>query len=285
MAVVIVGLLWFFGRTKPNESAHNLHEGHLHESSSKSIEAEVATSSFSIDSALSATKNKLTPQEAASLEKVETSVQKATNNEDKIHAYHQLSQFWKSNVRAFIPYAWYTAEEARLVNSEKNLNFAAHLFLNNLQNVENEELVKWMALQANDLFERSLRINPNNDSSKVGLGATYLFGHISNAPMMGIAKIKEVVDRDSANVFAQMTLATGSLMSGQIDKAKERFEVITRVAPQNVQANLLLADIFEKQENKQEALKYYQRALPLVANHKEMIVELEKRIEALKKHN
>ncbi|MCH5689582.1 hypothetical protein LWM68_38345 [Niabella sp. W65] len=67
-------------------------------------------------------------------------------------------------------------------NSEKNLNFAGHLFLNNLQNVENGEMAKWMALQAKDLFERSLKLNPDNDSAKVGLGSTYMFGGISNAP-------------------------------------------------------------------------------------------------------
>ena len=40
-----------------------------------------------------------------------------------------------------------------------------------LQADEVPERRKWKALQAKDLFERSLQINPQNDSSKVGLGA------------------------------------------------------------------------------------------------------------------
>src|SRR5690606_10402656 len=140
-----------------------------------------------------------------------------------------------------------------------NLNFAGHLFLNNVQHVENAEMAKWMALQAKDLFERSLKQNPGNDSAKVGLGATYLFGGISNAPMEGIAKIREVVTKDSTNVYAQMTLAMGSLMSGQTQKAEERLVIITRLDPQNLQALLLLADIYEKQGEKQKAVSYYQK--------------------------
>ncbi len=78
-------------------------------------------------------------------------------------------------MRFFPPYAWYEAEAARLENSEKTLTFAAHLFLENLQQEENPALAKWKALQAKDLFERSLKINPDNDSAKVGLGACLSF--------------------------------------------------------------------------------------------------------------
>ncbi len=90
--------------------------------------------------------------------------------------------------------------------------------------------MRWEALQAKDLFERSLKINPDNDSAKVGLGACYLFGNIAPNPMEGIAKIMEVVEKDSTNAYAQMTLAKGSLLSGQIDKAISRLQTVNRLA-------------------------------------------------------
>ncbi|GAB3414321.1 hypothetical protein GCM10027516_04570 [Niabella aquatica] len=281
-------MLWAFGKTKP-EPKSVVHEEHSHDDGhdhpAPSSVGGVLISSFSIDSALEVAKSKLSERNISRLGQLEASVSGTADNQQKIHAYHQLSGFWKDSIKAFVPYAWYMAEEARLENSEKNLNFAGHLFLNNLQHVENTEMARWMALQAKDLFERSLKLNPGNDSAKVGLGATYMFGGISNAPMEGIAKIRDVVAKDSTNVYAQMTLAMGSLMSGQTDKAKERLEIITRLDPENLQAVLLLADIYEKQENKQEALKFYQKALPLTTNHTEMKAELEKRIIALKKQN
>ena len=96
--------------------------------------------------------------------------------------------------------------------------------------------MKWKALQAKDLFERSLKINPDNDSAKVGLGACYLFGNISANPMEGIAKIREVVEKDSTNIYAQMMLVKGSLISGQIDKAITRLQTVNRLHPENIEA-------------------------------------------------
>ncbi len=282
VAVALVCLLWIFGKTKPSEGIHS-RKGHQHETPSAT---EIVTaSSFSIDSTLLAIRASLSPKQETSVQILESEVNKSSSEAQKSHAYHRLSGFWKDSVRAFIPYAWYMAEGARLENSEKNLNFAAHLFLNNLQNVENGEFSKWMALQASDLFQRCLKVNPQNDSAKVGLGATYMLGGISKSPMAGIAKIGEVVQKDSNNLYAQMTLATGSMMSGQMDKAEDRLQTAIRIDPKNIQALLLLADIYEKQNKKRDAIKYYQLALPLVAGHGAMKVELEKRIESLKKQH
>jgi cytochrome c-type biogenesis protein CcmH/NrfG len=141
-----------------------------------------------------------------------------------------------------------------LENSEKSLTFAAHLFLENLQQQDNAALIKWEALQAKDLFERSLKINPDNDSSKVGLGACYLFGNISTNPMEGIAKIRQVIDEDSTNVYAHMILAKGSLISGQVDKAIERLQTVNRLQAGNVEAILMLAEVYERNPMQQRGI-------------------------------
>ena len=123
---------------------------------------------------------------------------------------------------------------------------------------------RWKALQAKDLFERSLKINPDNDSSKVGLGACYLFGNISANPMEGILKIREVVEKDSSNVYAQLMLAKGSLISGQYDKAISRLQTVNRLEAGNIEAILLLADIYERTADKTNAISWYQKSLPYV---------------------
>ncbi|HET9431973.1 MAG TPA: tetratricopeptide repeat protein, partial [Chitinophagaceae bacterium] len=118
---------------------------------------------------------------------------------------------------------------------------------------------------AKDLFERSLKLNPDNDSSKVGLGATYLFGGISASPMEGIGKIREVTEKDSTNVYAQMVLAKGSLISGQMDKAIERLQTVNRLQPSNLEAILLLADIYEKKGDKKKAIGWYRKSLDFIS--------------------
>ena len=78
-----------------------------------------------------------------------------------------------------------------------------------------------------------------------------------------------------------MTLAEASLMSGQLDKAVERFKTVLKLEPQNLQAGLLLADTYEKMKKKEEAIGSYQRTLPYITNAS-MKAEVEKRITQLK---
>ena len=165
-------------------------------------------------------------------------------------------------------------------NSEKTLTFAARLFLENLQEDEVIERKRWKALQAKDLFERSLKINPDNDSSKVGLGGCYLFGNISATPMEGILKIREVAEKDSSNVYAQLMLAKGSLISGQYDKAISRLVTINRLDPGNAEAILMLADIYERTGDKTSAINWYQKSLEYIQKQN-MRDEIEKRIKEL----
>jgi len=169
-----------------------------------------------------------------------------------------------------------------LENSEKTLTFAARLFLDYLQGEENLGFKKWEAMQARDLFERSLTINPDNDSAKVGLGACYLFGNISDAPMEGIGMIRKVIEKDSTNTYAQMMLAKGSMLSGQYDKAINRLQTITRLQPDNPEAILMLADVYERTGDKTSAIKWYRASLEFI-KRQDARTEIEKRIAELRK--
>ena len=71
-----------------------------------------------------------------------------------------------------------------------------------------------------NLLDKALVINPNNDSAKINLGACYLFGNISDNPMQGILKVKEVVDKNPHNTYGQMILALGGKKSGQYEKVR-----------------------------------------------------------------
>jgi tetratricopeptide (TPR) repeat protein len=236
---------------------------------------------FTTDSVLFYSKQFLSQEQAQKLNTLENSISRGDVTGQKLSLYHQLAHFWKDSAHIFPPYAHYTAEAARLENSEKSLTFAAHLFLENLVNEQDHRLKQWEATQAKDLFERSLKINSNNDSSKVGLGAVYLYGG-SAQPMEGIKLIRDVADRDSANVFAHMTLGKASLLSGQIDKAVERFKTVMRLNPQNVEGILLLAETYERADNKSLAIEWYRKSLNLVTNP-EFQKEVTRRIEQLKK--
>ena len=239
------------------------------------------TPAITIDSILFHAKENLSSAQASRLNFLENSITRGDVLNQKIHVYHQLARFWSDSVRVFEPYAWYTAESARLVNSENSLTFAAHLFLDNLKGEENPALKQWKALQAKDLFERSLKINPANDSSEVGLGMVYLYGGLGT-PMEGIQKIRNVANNHPDNIYAQMALGHASVTSRQFDKAVERFEAVLHLQPNNLEAILSLADTYERSGDKLKAVDWYKKSLPAIkiAGLKE---EVERRIAELEK--
>ena len=275
MAIFLVCGIYLFGRTvakKEKDIPHTEDDGHGHSS----------MADISIDSILGVAKKQLSAEQVARINMLENSISRGNVKEQQIKVYHQLSHFWGDSMRFFPPYAWYEAEAARLENSEKTLTFAAHLFLENLQHEQDSRLIKWQAMQAKDLFERSLKINPDNDSSKVGLGACYLFGNISANPMEGIGKIMEVIEKDSTDAYAQITLAKGSMISGQTDKAISRLQTVNRHHTDNVEAILLLAEIYERKNDNAAAAEWYRKSL-LYIKRTDAKMEIEKRIKDLTK--
>lgn len=236
---------------------------------------------ITIDTILHHAKENLSAEQASRLSFLENSITRGDVLTQKIHIYHQLARFWKDSTKVFEPFGWYTAEAARLENSENSLTFAAHLFLDNLKQEQNPALKKWKAQQAKDLFERSLKINPASDSSEVGLGIVFLYGSIGT-PMEGIQKIRKVAEEHPDNLYAQMTLGHASVTSGQYEKAIERFEMVLKREPDNLEAILSLADTYEQTSDKIKAIDWYKKSLPLIGIPN-LKVEVEKRITELEK--
>jgi tetratricopeptide (TPR) repeat protein len=255
VGICLLSVLYFFGNTIPPK---------------KSAQAINATteSSISIDSLIKKSKRNLTVDQLQTLNRLEHSIVRGDLKDQQIKVNHELSHFWKDSVNIPELYLWYQAESARLENSEKSLTFAAHQFLDNLVEQGSPEIKQWEALQAKDLFERSLKLNPGSDSSKIGLGAVYIYGGIAS-PMQGIRLVREVADRDSTNEYAQTTLGIASLMSGQLDKAVERFKRIAALKPGDPQAIYRVASLYEQMENKSEAKNWYSRLLPLIRQQPE----------------
>ena len=269
----LVALLFFFGRFTPPKIT-----------SEKKVEAPASAMmiSFTADSALVAAKKALTGALVAEVDSLEKILRQGKDAKSQLAANHELAHFWQEKGRLFEPFAWYESEAARLENSEKSLTFAARLFLENMQEDSDGPRRQWKALQAKELYERSLKINPDNDSARVGIGACYLFGNISNNPMEGIALIREVVAKDSTNAYAQLTLVKGSILSGQYEKGIDRLLLVTRTHPENMEAMLLLAELYERTGDKKNAVSCYEKSV-LRVEQPEIRQAIRDRIKELKK--
>lgn len=265
-------LLYFFGNTTPPPSAKN----------NITTDSSTGASTVSTASILESAKKNLTAAQSAKILQLENSVVRGDVKDQKIKVYKQLAEYWQDTLNRQDLAAFYFGESAKLENSEKNLTFAARLFFNQVMAESNPMTLSWLASNAKDLYEKALEINPNNDSAKIELGACYLFGNLSKMPMEGILKIKEVADRDTNNMYAQLMLGLGDIRSQQYDKAIERLEKVVQKEPGNIQAAFNLAETYERKGDKQNAIKWYQQIEKTVSMPPEAKQELENRINSLK---
>jgi tetratricopeptide (TPR) repeat protein len=263
-------LLFFFGNTIPPKKPAAVAADTPHQE--KKLDTEKL---------LTHAKERLTPQQLEKVTSLENSVKRGDVKNQQLAVYRQLASFWRDTIKLFEPYAFYIAQTAKLENSEKSLTFAAHLFLNNLKTETDPPMQNWLASNAKDLFEQALKVNPGNDSSKVGLGACFIFGNISENPMEGIAAVREVVQRNPDNLFGQMILGLGGVKSGQFDRAIERFTIVADKQPDNLEAILNLAEAYDQKGDKANAIKWYTVVKEKISNS-EAQKELETRIKALK---
>jgi Tfp pilus assembly protein PilF len=76
-------------------------------------------------------------------------------------------------------------------------------------------------------------------------------------------------------------LGYGGMVSGQTDKAAERFKKVLELDPSNTESIFLLAELYEKAGNNNEAKTWYEKGLKAVKNP-ELIKALEEKIKTLK---
>jgi tetratricopeptide (TPR) repeat protein len=246
---------------------------------SQSAENQVVTT----ESILNTAKLALSESQKISLLSIENQLIKAKNAQDSLKSYKALTKFWADSAQKLAPYLYFSYSAALLENSEKSLTFAAQLLVDNLLTPDAPPaLLPWIAGNAKVLLEKALVINPKNDSAKINLGACYLFGNLSDNPMQGITKIKEVVDKDSTNAYGQFILALGGKKSGQYDKAIERFLTVINIQPNQIEAMIHLAECYELTDQKASAIEWYTKVSNSV-NIPEAKEAISKRIKELKK--
>lgn len=231
---------------------------------------------------LTEVKKSIPPYQSAFLDAEQAKVTNSTTKADSLLYNRVLLQYCKDSLRNFILGSYYLKNVALLENSEKNLTFAAQLILDSMMISGQPAIQNWLANSAKELFERSIQLNGSNDSSKVGLAACYIFGNVANNPMLGILPLKEIVQKNPDNVYAQMILGLGGRKSGQYDKAIERFNIILTKHPDNLEAIVNLAECYELKGDKPNAIKWYEMFKSKISNPA-IISEVDNRIESLNK--
>ncbi len=269
--LVLLFTLLLFGKTEPKKI--------------DTTPAATATiPAFNIQATIKEEKQKLTPTQLLHVTNIENNISRGDIKKQSENQYTNLANFWKDSVSSFIPYAYYLSEAAKLDNSEKNLTFAARLILENMRRETKTDVKVWEAQTAATLFENALKISPDNDDLKVGLGSCYVYGQgmtgDAQQTMKGIQQLLQVVHKDSNNMQAQMVLGIGAVISNQNDKAIERLNKVVKFDPHNLEAVSWLADAYAATGDKGNATKWYEQSKHLV-NNPAYSKEVDERIKAL----
>ena len=239
---------------------------------------------FNIEAAITKEKQHLSPDQLMYVSNLENKISRGDVKKQSKDQLEQLATFWKDSVGAFVPYAYYLSTAAKLDNSEKKLTFAAHLILENMRREDSVELKAWEAETAASLFESALKLDPDNDDLKIGLGSCYVYGQgmigDPQQTMKGIQRLLEVVRKDSNNMQAQLVLGIGAVISRQYDKGIERLNKVVSFDPHNLEAVSWLADAYAGEGDKMNAIKWYQQSKHLV-NNPVFSKEIDERIKAL----
>jgi len=245
--IIAVLLLFLLGRTTENKSLPTKEPSPL-------------SGSFDISTYINKEKSKLGLTSRKLTDSLEQVLNK-TKDSEKSLIYNKLASIWKDSSQNPEIFAYYLSEAAKLDNSEKSLTFAAQLSVDVLRSQKDESSVNWLSSQSIDLFERAIRLNPENEDLKVGLGSAYIFGKGRTGhpeeTMKGIMQLLEVAKRDSNNMKAQLMLGIGGFVSGQYDKALVRLQKVVAAEPDNLEAVAFLADTYAAAGKKEEAIKWY----------------------------
>ena len=243
--------------------------------------AEARVEAVNFEQIMAAIKKTLPERQVSFIEKEQNKLAGSKTKSDSLLIQKGLIKYFNDSIHNFLAEAYYLKNVALLDNSEKNLTFAAQLLVDSMMITNQPAVQNWLASNAKELFERSLELNSSNDSSKIGLASCYIFGNVDNNPMKGILPLREIVQRNPDNVYAQMVLGLGGRKSGQYDKAIERFTLIVTKHPDNLEAMINLAECYELKGDKENAIKWYETFKKKVTNPG-IVTELENRINALK---
>jgi tetratricopeptide (TPR) repeat protein len=260
VGLFIFSSLLFFGSTVAKKNPIDSH------SASNSATAPV----FNVDKYIQDEKTKLTVSQLNYVIQLENSISRGDVKEQQIKVYDRLASFWGDSLHQHELHNYYTSQSAKLVNSEKNLTFAAQLMLDDLRNESDPAKKGWKGEQAIELFQKAIELNPANDNLKVGLGSCYVFGKgMAGDPqetMKGIQQLLQVVRKDSMNMRAQLVLGIGGVISSQYDKAIERLLMVLKNQPGNLEAISWLADAYVGKGDKPNAIQWYEISKRIVNN-------------------
>lgn len=257
-ALALIAVLYWGVNTKPIQDPKDAKPA-----TAQNTGGGAAPTSASFDSIKHASIQLLPTHAVEEINTLEEKAAATQDNAQKANIYGSIAKLWQEHKQMPVA-AYYYAEEGKLESSEKKLNFAGQLFLSLMHNLQDPSMQMWAAEQGINCLERSLEINPDNDTTKIALASGYVDG--TAQPMKGIQLLLGITREEPDNVAANLMLGKMSIRSAQYQKALGRFETVLKKEPNNTEAMYMLAVVYKELGNKEEAIELLEKCKKNVDN-------------------
>ena len=232
----------------------------------------------SFDSIITASGKQLPKMAADTVKTMENDLAAIRDSSRMAVVFDKLSKVWQRNNQLPVA-AYYNARAAKLENSEKKLTFAGQIFLQLMENEGSPSVQAWEAGEAVSCLEQSLKINPDNEETKLALATGYIEG--AGEPMKGVQILLAIVNAKPNDIPANLLLGKMSIQSGQFDKAVGRLETILKQEPENKEALYFLAQAYGGKGDKKKAIELLEKCKKIV-NDPGFSNEIDQQINSLK---
>lgn len=200
-------------------------------------------------------KGTLDPIQATRLNGFET-LYATSQGSSKVQFLDSIIRFWDTQMRPAVS-ALYVEEKAELTQDLNHLVEAANRYVQIATFMDAQDKA-WAYDRGLALFDKILLIQPKHADARIGKGICIVESG-RGIPMEGIELIRQVVDEDPTNTRAILQLGHFSLLSGQFDKAIERYKQAWNVDTTLDEALFYIGDGFAKSGQLDSAFSYLNR--------------------------
>lgn len=276
-AVVLTGVLyWAIPITPPPGAVKSKGGGAHQDGGGQAPGPQVLPAS--LDSILTASRAALPAHAADELSLLEKKIASSQDSGAMAPLFEQTAAIWREHKQPAM-YAWASGKAAHLARSEKKLNFAGQFYLELMHEAGTPAVSAWAAGGAVDCLSEALKLNPDNDTTRLALATAYIEG--TGAPMSGVSILREMVAKNPNHIPANLLLGRLSIQSGQWDKAVSRLQHVIELEPTNREGLYFLAEAYKGKGDKEKAVATF-RKLESIVNSPDFTKDIEKYITSFK---
>jgi len=249
-AIALVLLLFFFGRNIP------IKESGL---SGKST----VTGDFDIDAYIEEAKQKLMLKPKDSISLLQSLISKRKPDSLNIIYLQQIAGIWENNSN-FALASEFHKRVASIDSTASIWEFAGDKLFEAYEISTDSLLRNYLLNNAVDAYTNVTLIDSLLIKPKVKLASLHV-DELQNT-MAGVTLLLDVVKKEPQHVVANLTLGRLSIVSGQLNKAKQRLNTVLEIEPENTEALLFLAGVYEQTDEPGKAIEYYEKCKTLIKN-------------------